>query len=472
MVVSIQFSQLRKSMKKQFYIAIAAPVLALSLFTSCSKEEEDIFDDSAANRLSTAKTEIASRLTADGGKWAMEYFCNESEPGYLFVMTFKPSGAVEIAADHKWIGNTYRAETSLWEMIADSGPVLSFNSYNEVFHIFSSPEDITGPDAPTNPDRPDENGNPSDINETGYGHNGDYEFVVMEGDSDHDNIRLLSKKRGYNIYMHRLSADTDPQAYLTENKAVADNMFSKIVGSLCLTDGVTGERFVMSQMHTGVAEVYPESGDAVTQTVKANFITTKNGIRFMKPFSIPRADESADHYVVETFNVDANSMLVAADGSRITAPALSDFVLTSGNEWRLDVNSATGAYARIGKMAADVKAYRQTFSFSYASLKLDEDQNKMLLFLKINGQNSTDGRIYFDVERVDDNTMKFIFVDDDAHHDKAGGAYYKNVPAFKTLVDAFSGSSIAMTAPGVYVFDSITFMNPANSNDAFKFNVR
>lgn len=343
MVVSIQFSQLRKSMKKQFYIAIAAPVLALSLFTSCSKEEEDIFDDSAANRLSTAKTEIASRLTADGGKWVMEYFCNESEPGYLFVMTFKPSGAVEIAADHKWIGNTYRAETSLWEMIADSGPVLSFNSYNEVFHIFSSPEDITGPDAPTNPDRPDENGNPSDINETGYGHNGDYEFVVMEGDSDHDNMRLLSKKRGYNIYMHRLSADTDPQAYLAENKAVADNIFSEKFPTQVLVDGSTGERFVVNKAASGVMEVYPEAGDAVTQTVKHNYIATADGIRFSSPFSIPRADEAADHYVIESFAIQADGSLKAADGSLMTTPVLPSFMRTD-LDWAIDVKDMGGEF--------------------------------------------------------------------------------------------------------------------------------
>ncbi len=169
-------------MKKSIYLAAVA-ALALS---SCSSDDDRIFDQSAADRLEQYKQEYAEVLTADGGLWSMEYFSNAEEPGYVFVMKFDKNGSVEISANHKWIGGEYKKETSLWKMIADNGPVLSFNSYNKLFHIFSDPANITGPYA--------SEGESGDINETGYGHEGDYEFQFMEVSEDGQTVRLLGKK--------------------------------------------------------------------------------------------------------------------------------------------------------------------------------------------------------------------------------------------------------------------------------------
>ncbi|MDE6510862.1 MAG: DUF4302 domain-containing protein, partial [Muribaculaceae bacterium] len=194
-------------MKKNIYISILA---ALAL-TACSNDSEEIFDQSAAERLEQYKKDYADVLTADGGLWSMEYFANPDEPGYVFVMKFDKNGSVDISANHKWIGGEFKQETSLWKMIADNGPVLSFNSYNNLFHIFSDPANIEGPDAPK--------GEEGDINETGYGHEGDYEFQVMEVLDEGKTVRLLGKKRLYDIFLHRLDAATDIEGYLAEVKA-------------------------------------------------------------------------------------------------------------------------------------------------------------------------------------------------------------------------------------------------------------
>ena len=187
-------------MNKSIYIAAFA---ALAL-TACSNDSDSIFDQSAAERLEQYKKDYTEVLTADGGLWTMEYFSNPEEPGYVFVMKFDKNGSVVISANHKWIGGKFRQETSLWKMIADNGPVLSFNSYNKLFHIFSDPANIEGPDAPT--------GEEGDINETGYGHEGDYEFQFMEVLDNGQTVRLLGKKRLYDNYIHRLDPSTDIEA--------------------------------------------------------------------------------------------------------------------------------------------------------------------------------------------------------------------------------------------------------------------
>ena len=110
-------------MKFSTYLAALA---ALTL-TACSSDDDHIFDQSAADRLEQYKKDYADVLTADGGLWYMEYFSNSEEPGYVFVMKFEKNGAVNISANHKWIGGSFQQETSLWKMISDNGPVLSFN---------------------------------------------------------------------------------------------------------------------------------------------------------------------------------------------------------------------------------------------------------------------------------------------------------------------------------------------------------
>ena len=175
-------------MKKVFSIILCGVVVAG--FTSCGNEEEDIFDESSALRTNHAVATYSELLTSAENGWVMEYFANEEEPGYPMLMKFDKSGAVTIAAkNHYSNNNVYSTEESLYEVIADNGPVLTFNSNNTLFHVFSDPADILD----------------TEEDELGRGHEGDYEFVIYEGDADH--FYMKGKKRGYEINMYKLPAD-------------------------------------------------------------------------------------------------------------------------------------------------------------------------------------------------------------------------------------------------------------------------
>ncbi|MDE6549526.1 MAG: DUF4302 domain-containing protein [Muribaculaceae bacterium] len=324
-------------MKKSIYLAALA---ALSL-TACSSDDNDIFDQSAADRLEQYKKDYADVLTADGGLWTMEYFSNPDEPGYVFVMKFEKNGAVTISANHKWIGGTFKQETSLWKMIADNGPVLSFNSYNNLFHIFSDPANIVGPDAPT--------GEAGDINETGYGHEGDYEFQFMDVSDDGKTVRLLGKKRLYDIFLHRLDPNTDIEAYMSSVKAVSSR-FSSTFNDLTMTDA-DGNLYRVYDMNTGIPSIYPLAGDAVSQTVSANGIFTLEGFRFMNPIEVKRSDDS-------TFEIE---QLLFTESGTMTGDNITDLRATSPLEnivrqdltWTLDPESLTGKIKNLYDAAND-----------------------------------------------------------------------------------------------------------------------
>ena len=328
-------------MNKKFYLVSALALAAA--FTSCDNNEEEIFDQQASDRLETTKNNYISQLTSDGGKWVIEYFANSDEPGYVMGLEFGKDGSVNISANHRWINNEYREERSLWDVITDDGPVLTFNSYNTIFHIFSDPNNVTGSFAPTNPDRDNE-----DVDETGYGHSGDYEFNLMRKSEAGDTIVMLGKKRGIHQYLIRLPEDTDMQAYLTETKSVGENIFSPKFVDFVMTDA-TGEEFIINQDYIngnpkGILSIYPRKGDQVMQTVKRNVIFTKNGIRFMSALEVPRADEDAEPLTIEKFDLQADGSLRSADGTTITATTLVEIFADFSRVWMFRADSFTGKF--------------------------------------------------------------------------------------------------------------------------------
>lgn len=314
-------------MSKYTYIAAFA---ALSL-ASCSNDQEMIFDQSAAERLEQYKKEYAEVLTDRGGLWSMEYFCNADEPGYVFVMEFGKNDAVTISANNVWIDNTFKQETSLWKMIADNGPVLSFCSYNKLFHIFSDPANITGPNAPT--------GDYGDIDETGFGHEGDYEFQVMEVSEDGNSIRLLGKKRLHDIYMHRLDPDTDPQEYLTSVINISKKVLNPSIPYMVMTD-TEGNRYKVSDICSGIPSIFPLSGDSITQTVSANGIFTLDGFRFMQPLEVKKAN--GDTFEIEDLYFNENGTMSGQNISDFSVSSPLEFMISQNMNWDFDKESFTG----------------------------------------------------------------------------------------------------------------------------------
>lgn len=330
-------------MRKSIYIAAFA-VLAL---TACSNTEDPIFDQSAPERLEQYKKEYSDALTADGGLWSMEYFSNEDEEGYVFVMQFNNNGSVNISANHKWIGGTFQQKVSTWKMIADNGPVLSFNSYNSLFHIFADPADI--------PDTKDEDGR--DIDETGKGHEGDYEFQVMDLSDDGSTLRLLGKKRSIDIFMHRLDVNTDIQQYLADVKNVPSK-FSRQFNDMVLTDA-EGAKYRVYDMYTGIPSIYPLDGDPIMQTVSANGIFTLDGFRFMEPLEVTKTDDST--FLIDKLYFTDEGAMNGENVQDLRSISPLENVIRKDMTWTIDNSSFTGKAKQMfdvanQKIAAELSA--------------------------------------------------------------------------------------------------------------------
>ena len=451
-------------MKKSLFIL---PLMALAI-TSCNNTEDLLFDGSAAERLEQGRADAISKLTADGGLWAMEYFANEDEPGYVMLCRFDKNGSVEISANHKWIDNQFKQERSLWDIVSDNGTVLSFNTYNSLFHIFSDPADITGPYQPTNPDLDDK-----PIDETGFGHEGDYEFQIMS-ESDPNTVRLLGKKRNYNIYLRKLADNTDEEEYLTQVSNIPTQRFSSKFNELELIDA-DGKHYRLYGMSTGSPSIYPLDGDEITQTVSANGIFTLDGFRFMKPLEVKRADDSTFEIEKITFAEDGSMNGTNVSDLRCISPL--ENVISQANVWGIDAESLVGKVKSLYDAAnaaiieqLSTKDVLGVIELTYASVA---GKISPQLVTRLGTRICRD---YIEYETPINEENGNIIPSDQLHFNIIGGnttalRYDEQIPQYKALKDYLAGN-FTMTVNNVMIPDVITLTDNNDPSSSFKIYLR
>lgn len=444
--------------KSLLYIPLAAMAL-----TACDNTQELIFDDSAAERLEQGKAEAIDKLTADGGLWAMEYFSNSDERGYVMLCRFSKDGSVEVSVNHEWqtVPFRFNQETSLWEITSDNGTVLSFCSHNDLFHVFSDPFNITGPYAPTNPDR-----NNEDIDETGYGHSGDYEFQVMQCE-DPNTMRLLGKKRSYNIWMHRLASDTDEKEYLDQVMLMTNGIFTKKFPKLLITDKESGEVFV-AHADRGIMNVYPEAGDSITQAREKHFITTSDGIRFSSPFSVLRADGS--EYEISEFAFTESGGLVS-DEAEFSMPIKVGYVelLTDpAYEWSLMAGEGSDDFVELFDrfVAEHDAAYR---SMRFKSLVFGYDSKTQKYSMTINEIGRHIMPVYYRQSSINEGALSFNISKTDANNN--GLARLNKIPVLEQLMDLFNNNEFTITTISELCPSELTLTSTENPELYFKLNL-
>ena len=134
-------------------------------------------------------------LTEPTKTWEMAYFPNleASSKGYNMVLKFNKNGNISVSAKNK------TDSCSTWVIKSDYGPLLSFDTYNEVFHAFSDPRD------------------------DGAGLLGDYEFYILKATSDL--VLLKGKKHGAYCVMRPMK-HTNLENYFANCERMQQELFS------------------------------------------------------------------------------------------------------------------------------------------------------------------------------------------------------------------------------------------------------
>ena len=191
-------------------ILIGAAVLGLS---SCSLHDDtELFGEPAAERLEKAVAADKALLESASNGWELHLWTGKeySAGGYTYFMKFA-NDKVTVSSD---IAPATMKTTSSYDVIADQGPVLTVNTFNEIFHYLAQPS------------MDDDDGEQQD-----------YEFVIMR--TTNDSIYLRGKKWGNHMVMTRVAESTSWKDEITKMQQMDEDMmrtFALIEGNDTLGD--------------------------------------------------------------------------------------------------------------------------------------------------------------------------------------------------------------------------------------------
>lgn len=176
------------TMKRSYFILSVA--VAALFAGACTNEIEDVFPQTAAQRLNEAEQECLDLLLSSENGWFIQYYPSSGREygGFSFSARFDDEGNVtmtsELAADPAVTA------TSHYSINTSTSVTLTFDTYNSYFHSLSDP-DIYGTNAL----------------------GGDFEFAFESGDESRIVFRAI--KTGNRIVFTALDDNTDVVAAIS-----------------------------------------------------------------------------------------------------------------------------------------------------------------------------------------------------------------------------------------------------------------
>lgn len=221
---------------------------------ACLFQEDDIFEQSSANRASENVAELKELLVNVPNGWKMEYYpgADYSMGGITLLCRFDGSNVTLMSEVGSAKTDPGKERTSLYKITSEESTVLTFDSFNELIHCFSEP--VMGMNANLE---------------------GDYEFVYMgqeenkvflQGRRYHNTMVMtpLTQGIGWKEYIGRLNL-IEKEAFL--------NTYSLMIGGQKIGEAVRSSR------------LFSLAVDGQAESV-APFLYTTEGIRFKDEITV------------------------------------------------------------------------------------------------------------------------------------------------------------------------------------------
>ena len=274
--------------------------------TSCRFEEDDYFNESASLRVEHTNDAVQKILADAPNGWVMQYFCGSGIAhfeGFNLFANFDKNGKVTLASNHRLLrdGNAgkYTESASLYSLLLEDGPVLAFNTWNDVLTPFVDP--VNPWYAPTY------------LYKDGAGMAGDHNFAIVSYKDDE--ILLRGERHSGNVRLTKCSVDW--KDYITQSEAIRDFVSGTAITNYYVTTDTDTLYFITSgssdkKIDAGLRSGRVQLSERLTNPVQFDSLScvfTPKGLRFEKP------DTVGGHVFQElTLNADSTA-LVSEDGT-------------------------------------------------------------------------------------------------------------------------------------------------------------
>lgn len=228
------------------------------LMHSCLFNEDDVFDESSAQRAMASVKECQEVLQSASNGWLLEYYpgVGPEYGGYNLLARFDGE-QVELASEMATANyNIGDISTSLYKVSAFQSTELSFDSYNEIIHLFCEPNGYNDP-----------------------GYAGDYEFIFKEISAER--VVLTGKKYGNKLVMTPMPIGQDWKKFLTnianQQQGVPFATFKLMVSGEVIST-------VFRSAHTWQMTTLDSQGEK--STISFPFIYTEDGMKLLNPIEV------------------------------------------------------------------------------------------------------------------------------------------------------------------------------------------
>lgn len=381
------------------YFFMMLPAL---LLTSCLKDQEDLFDQSASKRMTEYLANAKKVLTSAENGWILNYIPDreQSYGGYVYTLKFDEQNVeawTEIAEDPSVsIKSTYT-------LCNESGPAILFDTYNEYLHYFTTPSGSSGAG--------------------GYeAYDGDHLLMIMDISEDGNTIKFKGTRSGNIMYMHKLTED--PKAYIQKIYDSAESMIFSVF------PGPDGSNLDLRVDNANRWVSFTNS--KTEETVEAPYIVTVDGVEFLDSVEF-------DGAVLTGMKYDANKAAFTTVGDKnitftAVVPPISEDLFGGDADWYLGIKNLCPSVASAWETAAATLYAQEGETLGYWAIEGD-----VLYMLSGNYQMA----YQLGVELIGENQVKLSVVGSYAGDPtlKGNADYYtKNVPGFTAFYSFLSGT--------------------------------
>ena len=318
-----------------------------AVLTSCRFEDEDYFDQPAALRIEQTTAEIQKILVDAPNGWVMQYFTGTDEiEGFNIMARFDQGGKVTMAGNHRFLrdgnANKYTEFSSLYQVLREDGPVLAFNTWNDILTVFVDPVDPSAA--------------PNSIVGNGEGMNGDNN-LVLKALNDED---ILFRGERHQAEVRFVPCDRSWEEYIAATAELKSKIATSTLTSYYVTNGT--DTMYFSGLNRGVFIYGERVNDPLNKKTLSCVFTPKG-------FRINHVDSLGENAFQEFTLTEDETKLLSEDGNTQVIACWDSFIVGHTTLWKMDASMFSAEQQSLfDRIDAALKAYNSNCSLESIGL--------------------------------------------------------------------------------------------------------
>ena len=340
-------------MKKILFVAFSS--FFSVVLTSCQFEDEDYFDTPAALRIEKATSEIQQTLVDAPNGWVMQYFTGTDEvEGFNILARFDKSGKVTLAGNHRFLrdgnANKYTEFSSLYQVLREDGPVLAFNTWNDVLTPLIDPVDPSKA--------------PNSLEKDGEGMAGDHNLVVTSYSKD----EILLRGERHSARIRMIPCPGDWQEYMASVNDLKNYYANSTIPNFYVI-GPKADTLYFKNLRKGIITYCERIDDPLFPTT-INCLFTPTGFRLHHQNDIKGTKFQEFHMAA-----DSTCLLSEDDSVRVVALWDNYIVNVRTATWNIDKEQLNAAQKAIVEQI-DEQLSQFSKNYSLANIGLGRSTGK------------------------------------------------------------------------------------------------